>query len=122
MSQSGQLAIFIVTYGGACALLHWVTYRAVGPWFPGPRYARARALSAFDLASVVQFLAWIPFGLGALGLGPLVLFTLPTVHELYDLAYVLGFHARRFNGRYRRFVLGHHLTSLLSRIAGGLLI
>jgi hypothetical protein len=115
---------FVVLYMFAMVVRHVIFY----VWIKGSYFqsriqleGEERALntitaSAIDLSAILQFVAWVPIGVGFFKTGNFYLFMMPMFQELYDVVYLNFVHRKRFNSWLVKFVMQHHVLSTLGRI------
>ena len=70
---------------------------------------------AFEVASFIKFLSWVPLGLGLIDAPVWLLLALPFYRELYDVLTIFWIRHKSFSDSYRVFLKGHHTFSSMSR-------
>lgn len=70
---------------------------------------------AFELASIVLFVLWLPLAIYAEYFGAWDLYHLVNGRELFDVVLVFGLSYKLFTSRYRRFIAQHHMIGVASR-------
>jgi hypothetical protein len=96
---------FMAAYFAILGVVHYAVFRLSGS-----------ALLSCHIQGVIEYGAWIPFGLGMVDISNVYLLAIPQAHEFYDyvVVFLVGKHV--FNRQRRRFVLGHHVSSTVARV------
>ena len=106
--------IFYVSYGLFAAALTAVFQL----WFRRFYHEDDLSKVAFEAASCLQFILWLPV---AFARGPIptwLYFSLPMAREIFDIFWIFFWKRAGFTDVYRNFIKGHHTFSTLTRSIG----
>lgn len=107
-----HVLVLLLSYVASAALLTLGVHRVIRRRYDDVDLVKI----AFEVASLLQFALWLPLGLGLVRLDPAYLNAIPVARELFDLIFIFGIVPAGFTEKYRKFILGHHTSSTVTRV------